>query len=65
MASKYCIRFRYGCQPHLGLVPMLCEQETGEPLPNQSAVSIKSEANDVSRVTVEFVLGDDLPIVID
>ncbi len=61
--AKYCIRFR---EPMCGngLVPMLCD-EKGEPLPNQRSVVIVAKYDDVMTATVEFVVGEDLPVKID
>jgi hypothetical protein len=61
--AKYFIRFR---EPTCGVgkVPMLCD-ESGEPLPNQRSVTIKAVADDVLTATVEFTLGESLPMVVD
>ena len=42
-----------------GRALMLCD-ESGTPLPSQSSIAVHQEPNDVARVTVEFIIGDDV-----
>lgn len=46
----------------VGAIPMLCD-ESGEPLPNQQALTITAALDDTVKIIVTFLAGEDVMIV--